>query len=183
MYKSPSKTWCVCVAVSSIYSVPQPKCSCCRKMQNDCRLGTVGYILNIKSAWARLCKTLPPTGDVILTKLWPTMVRMTGAVTSPISFLLSTFNILCVSWDHNQVTIERWGGAQKKKCFFFCLRDWGRGQPRDCSPSPVHSIVLLLSIPVLGRVNIGCLTLSGASMRRDHQLIRAKVGQPMLTTK
>ncbi len=37
-----------------------------------------------------------------------------------------------------------------------------------------HSIVLLLSIPVPGRVDISCLTLSAASMRRDHQLIRVK---------
>jgi hypothetical protein len=37
-----------------------------------------------------------------------------------------------------------------------------------------HSIALLLSTPVPGIVNIGCLTLSAASMRHDHQLIRAK---------
>ncbi len=32
----------------------------------------------------------------------------------------------------------------KKTSFFFCLCDWGRGQ--DCSPSPVHSTILLVSM-------------------------------------
>jgi hypothetical protein len=43
---------------------------------------------------------------------------------------------------------------------FFCLHDWGGGWPRDCSPTPVHSIVLLLSTPPVrvSRVDIGCPT-------------------------
>ncbi len=47
------------------------------------------------------------------------------------------FEVLCLSCDQNQVTVEE-SGSQKKTLFFSACMMGAGDMGRDCSPSPVH---------------------------------------------